>query len=127
MTPIPTQGELEEISTSSEPDLRTANLLQSEFRSQTPLKSLLKKQSGQDFLDPPVSVVESKGRDSPHKAVHFSDVDQIKLMSLESLASTGTSECSSNEPLAQLRLTGGGSSLPFRNQVTSYPPGGKII
>jgi hypothetical protein len=103
-----------------------SNILQSECRSQTPLKSLLKKQSGQDFIDPPVSVVDSKGRDSPQKVVHFSDVDQIKLMSLESLASTAASECSSNEPLAQLRIPGG-SSLPFRNQVTSYPPGGKSI
>lgn len=124
VTPIPTQGELEEISIASEPDFRPSSVLQSDFRSQTPLKSLLKKQYGQDLPEIPVSVVDSRGRDSPHKAVHFSDVDQIKLMSLESLASTATSECSNNEPILRIHGTGGGS-LPSRNQITSYPPGNK--
>ena len=55
----------------------------------TPLKSLLKKPS-EDIDD---SDSESdEGNFSPKK-VHFSEIDQIKLMSQESLASMAASEC----------------------------------
>ena len=73
-------------------------------RMTTPLKSLLKKSF--DNSDETPAVVAFEGQQpltfvrerscSPRKAVHFSDVDQIKLMSHESLSSTAPSDGSSS-------------------------------
>jgi len=58
----------------------------------TPLKSLLKKPSF-EVPEPSSSDTESDddGKISPKK-VHFSEIDQVKLMSQESLASMAASE-----------------------------------
>ena len=93
VTPIPTQGELEEISI-EEPDLDLdldLNLvlvpdpliLISEGNTsarQTPLKSLLKRQNLEieELAEPQcVSDSEVDGRESPKKSVHFSEIDQV--------------------------------------------------
>jgi len=113
VTPIPTTGELEELSSIEEPtvieDLVLAPhpaLGQQQARDQvvqsssvqanhpstarsTPLKSLLKKPSV-DIDD--TDSESDEGNVSPKK-VHFSEIDQIKLMSQESLASMAASEC----------------------------------
>ena len=64
----------------------------------TPLKSLLKKSFDNDeslsLPEEPLTTVRERSC-SPRKAVHFSDVDQIKLMSQESLVSTAPSDGSS--------------------------------
>lgn len=89
VTPIPTTGELEDISTEELPS-------QESFLTppRTPLKSLLKKPSiEEDFPPPSLSDVEEPdSRSSPPKKVHFSEINQVKLMSQESIASTVTSE-----------------------------------
>ena len=62
----------------------------------TPLKSLLKKPSFEVAEPSSSSDTESEdGKISPKK-VHFSEIDQVKLMSQESLASMAASE--GNEP-----------------------------
>lgn len=82
-TPVPTQGELEEISVEE---------LQQPSPRRTPLKSLLKRSMDADETislpeEPSLTSVRERSS-SPRKAVHFSEVDQIKLMSQESLVST---------------------------------------
>ena len=62
----------------------------------TPLKSLLKKPSVD--LDSDSESDSDDGNVSPKK-VHFSEIDQIKLMSQESLASMAASECSEVLPV----------------------------
>ena len=89
VTPIPTQGELGDISVEepepyilvSEPEILVSDDRRSPSR-QTPLKSLLKKQSVdiEEFVDPHllcVSDSEVNGRESPKKSVHFSEIDQV--------------------------------------------------
>jgi hypothetical protein len=99
VTPIPTTGELEELS--SVEDLTIIEEIipdevrpksQQESRA-TPLKSLLKKPSI-DNAETSSSSSDSDsddGKVSPKK-VHFSEIDQVKLMSQDSLASMATSE-----------------------------------
>ena len=53
---------------------------------------------------------------SPRKAVHFSEIDQIKLMSQESLISTAPSDGSSNDA-AQLVHTTHLTCSPKRNNL----------
>ncbi len=96
ITPVPTQGELEEISV-EEP---------SHSRRSTPLKSLLKRNydaSHEDTISLPEEPLITTVRErscSPRKAVHFSEIDQIKLMSQESLVSTAPSDSAgSNDAL----------------------------
>ena len=54
----------------------------------------------------------------------ISNYFQIKLMSLESLASLAPSDSSTNDSLTQFSTTVGQSQVPppTRNQVISYPP-----
>ena len=98
MTPIPTTGELEELS--SVEDLTIIEeIVPDELRSRsqhesraTPLKSLLKKPSFDNAETSSDSDSDSEdGKVSPKK-VHFSEIDQVKLMSQDSLASMATSE-----------------------------------
>ena len=63
------------------------------------MKSLLKKQSfdADDFACETISLpgeqISVRERSSsPRKAVHFSEIDQVKLMSQESLVSTAPSD-----------------------------------
>ena len=108
MTPSPTTGELEELSSVDEPTVieetvrpskavieAVASLQQQQQTARsTPLKSLLKKPS----LDVDSSSSESDSEDgkvSPKK-VHFSEIDQVKLMSQESLSSMVASELNEN-------------------------------
>jgi len=101
VTPIPTTGELEELSSVEELTVMEEIILddvrpksQQDSRA-TPLKSLLKK-TGFENTDANSSSSDSDSEDgkvSPKK-VHFSEIDQVKLMSQESLASMATSECS---------------------------------
>ena len=62
----------------------------------TPLKSLLKKQSVDIDSD---SESDLEGGDVSPKKVHFSEIDQIKLMSQESLASMAASESAEIMPV----------------------------
>ncbi len=105
MTPIPTTGELEELSSVEEStvieDLSGKEDLLEQVGPQaarsTPLKSLLKKPS----LDVDSSSSDSDyedGKVSPKK-VHFSEIDQVKLMSQESLSSMAASELNENSQL----------------------------
>lgn len=97
VTPIPTEGELEDIS------VEEFNTTTSPRR--TPLKSLLKKQSfdaddiGCETLSLPGEQMTIERSCSPKKAVHFSEIDQIKLMSQESLVSTAPSDTSNFDRL----------------------------
>ena len=117
VTPIPTQGELEEIDTSNCSPRRT------------PLKSLLKRGwENDETLSlpedlPSASIVTMRERsNSPRKAVHFSEVDQIKLMSQESLVSTAPSDkneivqSSSSQTCSATRMA---KEAPCRNQLVS--------
>lgn len=73
----------------------------------TPLKSLLKKPSVDRDLVPTMdsdSSEEGCGHISPKK-VHFSQVDQIKLMSHDSLASMAASDCSDILPVQLCKTT----------------------
>merc|ERR1711915_512171 len=95
VTPIPTTGELEELSSVDEPtiiEVEDSDLKQRSDSRATPLKSLLKKPSF-EVAEPSSSDTESDddGKISPKK-VHFSEIDQVKLMSQESLASMAASE-----------------------------------
>ncbi len=133
VTPIPTQGELEEISVEEvEGDEAAAGAVaQVPSPPRTPLKSLLKKQSfdADDFVCETMSLPEEgvDGRSSsPKKAVHFSEIDQIKLMSQESLVSTAPSDVSNSEGTApstvnvtQLTCSLGNTPMPKRNQVAA--------
>ena len=98
VTPIPTQGELEEISVEE---------LSSTSPRRTPLKSLLKKSSEveetQSMPEETLSVRERSS--SPRKAVHFSEVDQVKLMSQESLVSTAPSDVTHNSEAQTVNAT----------------------
>ena len=83
----------------------------------TPLKSLLKKSFDNSDETPAAAavVVAFEGQQpltfvrerscSPRKAVHFSDVDQIKLMSHESLSSTAPSDGSNQELVNATQVT----------------------
>eukprot|EP00092_Neocalanus_flemingeri_P005238 GFUD01005631.1.p1 GENE.GFUD01005631.1~~GFUD01005631.1.p1 ORF type:complete len:1719 (+),score=531.92 GFUD01005631.1:116-5272(+) len=99
VTPIPTTGELEELSSVEELTVVEEIILdevrpksQQESRA-TPLKSLLKKPSfdNDDTSSSSSDSDSDDGKVSPKK-VHFSEIDQVKLMSQESLASMATSE-----------------------------------
>jgi len=107
VTPIPTTGELEELSISSQDDATVVAEPPTEQESRaTPLKSLLKKPS----VDMDTSSGESDsddGKVSPKK-VHFSEIDQVKLMSQDSVASMVASES--------------GSDLSVTNLVTATSP-----
>ena len=71
----------------------------SNFNIITPLKSLLKKPSvDRDLVPDSDSSEEGCGHNSPKKG-HFSEVDQIKLMSHDSLASMAASDCSDILPV----------------------------
>ena len=110
VTPIPTQGELEEIE-----------------NRRTPLKSLLKKGwETEETLslpeDLPAAVNIRERSNSPRKAVHFSEVDQIKLMSQESLVSTAPSDknndiVQSSQACSASRMSK--ETMPCRNQLVS--------
>merc|ERR1712223_160629 len=95
VTPVQTLGELEDISV-EEVELQPTS------PRRTPLKSLLKKsfeidQDTQSLPAEPVVTVRERSC-SPRKAVHFSEVDQVKLMlSQESLVSTAPSDGSTQE------------------------------
>ena len=96
VTPIPTTGELEELSSIEEntivEELPVEDIEPENLRNParfTPLKSLLKKQSVDMDSD---SESDPEGGDVSPKKVHFSEIDQIKLMSQESLASMAASE-----------------------------------
>ena len=87
-------------------DISTEENLEISSRRTTPLKSLLKKQSfdADDFACETISLpggdqftTVRERSSSPRKAVHFSEIDQVKLMSQESLVSTAPSDGSSNE------------------------------
>ena len=100
MTPVPTTGELEELSSVEEPTViedtsrRDAIIPSPQQARSTPLKSLLKKPSLD--VDSSSSDTDSEdGKVSPKK-VHFSEIDQVKLMSQESLASMAASELNDN-------------------------------
>ena len=95
VTPIPTTGELDKLSSAEEKIIPGESRPKSQQESRaTPLKSLLKKPSI-DYEE--MSSSSSSGSDSedgnvsPRK-VHFSEYDQVKLMSQDSLASMATSE-----------------------------------
>ena len=110
MTPIPTTGELEELSSVEEETVIENIILEEKPKSRpesraTPLKSLLKRPNF-DFEDTSSSDSDSESEDgkaSPRK-VHFSEIDQIKLMSQDSIASMANSECSDVFPLSMSRL-----------------------
>ena len=91
VTPIPTTGELEELS--SVEDLTIVeDIVPYEESRRTPLKSLLKKPSFDNTETSSESDTDTEdGKISPKK-VHFSEIDQVKLMSQDSLASMATSE-----------------------------------
>jgi hypothetical protein len=110
VTPVPTTGELEELSSVEEPtvieDLSGSHACEpcssQQAARSTPLKSLLKKPS----LDVDSSSSDSDSEDgkvSPKK-VHFSEIDQVKLMSQESLASMAASELNDNPLLPPVTL-----------------------
>jgi hypothetical protein len=109
VTPVPTTGELEELSSVEEPtviedlsDSHACEPCSSQPARSTPLKSLLKKPS----LDVDSSSSDSDSEDgkvSPKK-VHFSEIDQVKLMSQESLASMAASELNDNPLLPPVTL-----------------------
>ena len=95
VTPIPTTGELEELSVVEEilveEDIRPISRQDSRA---TPLKSLLKKASfnNEETFGSIGSDLDSEdGKVSP-KRVHFSEIDQVKLMSQDSLISFAPSE-----------------------------------
>ena len=95
VTPIPTTGELEELSVEEEilveEDIRPISRQDSRA---TPLKSLLKKASfnNEETFGSIGSDLDSEdGKVSPKK-VHFSEIDQVKLMSQDSLISFAPSE-----------------------------------
>ena len=121
VTPVPTQGELEEIDTSNSCSPR-----------RTPLKSLLKKGWENDEtlslpedLPSATTILTMRERsNSPRKAVHFSEVDQIKLMSQESLVSTAPSEHKNDIVQSSPSQTCSASRMkakegPCRNQLVS--------
>ena len=93
VTPIPTTGELEDISTE---EIASQESFLTPPR--TPLKSLLKKPSIEEEFPPPSlsDVEDPDSRSSPPKKVHFSEINQVKLMSQESLVSTAPSEADSS-------------------------------
>ena len=95
VTPNPTTGELEELSVEEEilveEDIRPISRQDSRA---TPLKSLLKKASfnNEETFGSIGSDLDSEdGKVSPKK-VHFSEIDQVKLMSQDSLISFAPSE-----------------------------------
>jgi len=91
VTPTPTTGELEELSISSaEQQTVVEDIRSSQGSRATPLKSLLKKPS----VDLSSDSESEDGKVSPKK-VHFSEIDQVKLMSQDSIASMLSSETGS--------------------------------
>ena len=95
VTPIPTTGELEELSVEEEilvaEDIRPISRQDSRA---TPLKSLLKKASfnnEETFGSIGSDLDAEDGKVSPKK-VNFSEIDQVKLMSQDSLISFAPSE-----------------------------------
>ena len=99
VTPIPTTGELEELSsvddvTILEQIVQSSDHVSVQHESRaTPLKSLLKKPSfeNHETSDSSSDSDSDDGKISPKK-VHFSEIDQVKLMSQDSLASLATSD-----------------------------------
>ena len=95
VTPVPTTGELDKLSSVEEKEIQGESRPKSQQESRaTPLKSLLKKPSI-DYEEMSTSSSSDSdfedGKVSPRK-VHFSEYDQVKLMSQDSLASMATSE-----------------------------------
>jgi len=91
VTPTPTTGELEELSISSaEQQTVVEDIRSSQGSRATPLRSLLKKPS----VDLSSDSESEDGKVSPKK-VHFSEIDQVKLMSQDSIASMLSSETGS--------------------------------
>jgi len=98
VTPIPTTGEMEELNTVDD-TFKPEETFEKEPRPDsrvdsraTPLKSLLKKSS--ITCDESSSDSDSESEDgmlSPRK-VHFSEIDEIKMMSQDSLVSRSTSD-----------------------------------
>ena len=143
VTPVPTTGELEDISeVQDQTSTATAHqaeevVLKADPRAATPLKSLLKRQA-EEVVDEEVCEedYQDEGRYSPKK-VTFSEIDQIKLMSMESLLSTATSDTSTCEgsaisgPIMSTKASGlspyhlnNAATTPRRNQV-AYQSQGK--
>ena len=95
VTPIPTTGELEELSVEEEilvaEDIRPIS--RQDLRA-TPLKSLLKKASfnNEDIFGSIASDLDVEDGKVSSKKVHFSEIDQVKLMSQDSLISFAPSE-----------------------------------
>ena len=95
LTPIPTTGELEELSV--EEEILVAENIRPISRQDsraTPLKSLLKKASfnNEDTFGSIASDLDVEdGKVSPKK-VHFSEIDQVKMLSQDSLISFAPSE-----------------------------------
>jgi len=125
VTPIPTTGELEELSISSQDDATIVEDIRSGQGSRaTPLKSLLKK--------PSVDIESSGDSDSDDgkispKKVHFSEIDQVKLMSQESIASMVSSD--SGDPAAAHTITMTspiGASLPQRPGLGNVTTAGHV-
>lgn len=126
VTPIPTTGELEELSSIDEPtvieDLPSTDKPESEART-TPLKSLLKKPSfdADDSCSDSDSDSED-GKSSPKK-VHFSEIDQVKLMSQESLASMANSEGSeATMPVTMCTTSITTTATPSRARIVHNKP-----
>ena len=124
VTPVQTLGELEDISV-EELELQSSR--------RTPLKSLLKKsfetEETHSLPEEPLTTVRERSC-SPRKAVHFSEVDQVKLMSQESLVSTAPSDGSQSEAqtvnATSITCTAkptpkanGDAGAPRRNQLVS--------
>ena len=93
VTPIPTPGELEELSVKE--DILVAEDIRSISRQDSnPLKSLLKKPSfsNEETFGSIGSDLDSEdGKVSPEE-VHFSEIGQVKLMSQDSLICFASSE-----------------------------------
>ena len=99
MTPIHTTGELEDLNSAEDLPVQEESL-KDEVRPtskqgarETPLKSLLKKPSfdKSETFSASDNDSDDDSKMSPKK-VHFSDIDQVKLMSQDSLASLATSD-----------------------------------
>ena len=127
VTPVQTLGELEDIS------VEELELQSSTSPRRTPLKSLLKKsfetEETHSLPEEPLTTVRERSC-SPRKAVHFSEVDQVKLMSQESLVSTAPSDGSQSEAqtvnATSITCTAkpspkanGDAGAPRRNQLVS--------
>merc|ERR1711915_515743 len=90
VTPIPTTGELLDLPICDTFDAKTCDVDMVDPR-YISLRSLLKISCTSDTEKAPEQSSLSDGHESPRK-VHFSDIDQVKLMSHDSLSSLAASE-----------------------------------